>query len=188
MIPFLAPLLLKMSPVGRILKSIPRQVWIAIAAVAILLVGSCVHKRAVIKYGKEQYAAGVKAEGDRIADEAKRMKARIDAQSAQISQLLKDKNDAQNRAIARSADDLRLRGPGKAICPGHSSLPASPGESIAPSWSGNAATGQVPGGEWGAVPWGWFLDSAERCDLNRAEVLAWREWYAKQSEAWAKIR
>lgn len=189
MIPaFLAPLILKLSPVGRILKAVPRPVWISLLVIGILLLGTCAHKRSVKKFGEERYAAGVKAEGERIAAKAFLIKSKADAAANKISKALKDQNNEENRAIARSADDRRLRGPGKAVCPGTASMAGGASRPVPASGGPDAAGPEVPSGDVAAVPWGWLVDSAERCDLNRAEVLSWREWHRQQGEAWAKIK
>lgn len=188
MIPFLAPLALKLSPVGALLKRIPRAAWIALAVIAILLVGSCVHKRKVKAFGEERYAAGVNAEGERIAAKAEALKRKADALSRKISNALKEKNDEENRAIASNADALRLSGAGKAACPRSAGVPSAPGRSEPANGRSDVAGPEMPSGDFAAVPWGWLVDSAERCDLNRAEVLTWREWHKQQSEAWAKIK
>lgn len=169
------------------LGRIPRGAWIGAAVVALLLLGSCVHARKVKQYGNERYAAGVKAEGDRLAKKAAELKAKADAASAKISTALKEKNDAQARVIVRAADDLRLRGAGKAACPRYSSISASPGRSVPTSGGSNVAPAGLPDQDRIALPFGWTVDQAEKCDLNRSEVLTWRAWYAQQKEAWAKL-
>lgn len=188
MLPFVAPLLLKLSPVGRILKSIPTRVWIGIAI--LLAIGAMIwwHKDKVSDARKEGYAAGVKYEGDRLAKKAAEIKARADKLTGAITAKLKEQNDAQNRAIIGRADDLRLSGPGKAACRGNPGIPASPGRPVASGGQGDVARPEMPSTDLAAVPWGWLVGSAERCDLNRAEVLSWREWHRQQSEAWAKLK
>lgn len=179
MIPFLA--------VKSFLGRIPRAAWIALAVVAILLLGTCVHQKKVKKFGQERYAAGVAYEQARLAKKAAELKAKVDALTGKITTQLKAKHDEKVIVINRAADDLRVRGPGKAACPGHSSVPRGSSGSVSAGGGGNPATGQVPGGDRAAVPFGWLVDSAERCDLNRQEVLTWREWYKQQSEAWKKF-
>lgn len=182
--PFLAPLLLKLSPVGRILKAIPRPVWIAIAVIALLLVGSCVHQRKVKAFGEERYAAGVKAEGDRIAAKALKIAKRAEEISAKARSL----NNETNRRIAASADTLRVRGPGKAACLN----PSTPGASryVAPVGKPDAARPDMPPADGeallAAVPWPWLVDRAEQCDLNRAEAETWRAWHRQLEEAWKR--
>jgi hypothetical protein len=37
-----------------------------------------------------------------------------------------------------------------------------------------------------AVPWQWLVQRSEQADLNRQEVLSWREWYRKLAAEWPK--
>lgn len=188
MIPFLAPLALKMAPVKAALSRIPRAAWIALAVIAILTLGTCAHKRSVKKFGEERFAAGVAHEQARLEAKAKAIKAKADAASAKITDKLKAKHDEKVIVINRAADDLRVSGPGKASCPGNPGMAGSSGRSEPASGQGSSARPAMPEQDWAAVPWGWLVESAEKCDLNRAEVLTWREWYRQQSEAWAKIK
>ena len=163
-------LLLKLSPVGRILKAVPRPVWIALAVVAVLLLGTCAHKRAV------------KHEGDRIAKKA----GEIAAHAADLSAKARKLNDETNRRIIADADDLRVRGPGKAACLN----PATPGASryVPPARKPDVAGPQVPSGDGeallAAVPWPWLVDRGQQCDLNRAEAETWRKWHGDLLKAW----
>ena len=188
MIPFLAPLALKLSPVGAFLKRIPRGVWIALVVVAILALGTCAHKRSVKKFGEERYAAGVKAEGERIAKQAAEMKAKADAASSKITTDLKAKHDEKVIVITRDADTLRLRGAGKASCPGNPGVPSGSGGSGQASGRTDAPPTGLPIEDRIALPFAYAVNQAEVCDLNRQEVLTWREWHKQQSEAWAKIK
>ena len=180
--PLLAGLALKAAPIKAALGRIPRWAWIAVAVVAILLVGSCVHKRKVKAFGDERYAAGVKAEGDRIA--AKALKLAKDA--AEISAKARSLNNETNRRIARDADVIRVSGPGKASCLN----PSTPGASryVPPAGKPDATGPQVPTGDGeallAAVPWPWLVDRAEQCDLNRAEAETWRAWHRQLEDAW----
>lgn len=166
------------------LKRVPRWVWIALAAVALLSVATCTHQRKVKAFGKERYAAGVAYEQARIEKKAKQLAAKAEAMSAKLRSL----NNETNRRIAGDADALRVRGAGKAACLN----PATPGAGrrIAPSGNRNDPGLEVSPGDGqpmlAAVPWSWLVDRAELCDLNRAEVLTWREWHKQLEEAWKK--
>jgi hypothetical protein len=170
------------------IKAVPRWAWIALAVVSILLLGSCAHKRKVKAFGEERYAAGVAYEQARLEKKAKELKAKVDALSGKITTQLRTKHDEKVIVINRAADDLRLRGAGKASCSSPAGIPSGPSGSVAPSGQGSVAGPQVPTGDFAAVPWGWLVDRAEVCDLNRQEVLTWREWHRQQSEAWAKLK
>ena len=183
MIPFLIPLALKLSPVGRFLKSIPPKVWIALAVLAALGLGAWMHGRAVKSAYTKAYSAGVTYEAARIEAKAKKLADRATA----IAAKLKEQNNVENRRIAGDADAIRLRGPGKAACLN----PAIPGTSRreSPARPGDAAVGQLPDRErveFIALPFAGTIAFAERCDLNRAEALTWREDKRLQTEAWQR--
>jgi hypothetical protein len=188
MIPFIAAAALKLSPVGAFIKRIPRGVWIALAVVAVIALGAFWHGRAVKHAHDAAYSAGVASEAARIEKKANALAAKATA----IAEAVKERNNETNRRIAGDADDLRVRGPGKAACLNPATTAASRHQ---PSGRpGDAASGQVPVAdglanslpELAAVPWPWLVDRAEQCDLNRAEVLSWRENYQLQLEAWKK--
>jgi hypothetical protein len=44
----------------------------------------------------------------------------------------------------------------------------------------------VPPDDLAAVPWPWLVQRAEQADLNRQEVLTWREWYDRMVKDWPK--
>lgn len=164
------------------LGRIPRSAWIAAAVIAVLLLGTCAHKRAVSNFGKERYAAGVKAEGDRIASKA----AKIAKKAEEISAKARELNSETNRLIIADARTVLVRGPGKAACLN----PATPGASryVTPVRKPDAPRPEVPTGDGqpllAAVPWPWLVDRAEQCDLNRAEAETWRAWHRQLEEAW----
>jgi hypothetical protein len=177
---------LALAPAVGFLKRIPRAAWIALAVIAILALGTCAHKRSVKKFGEERYAAGVAYEAARIEKKAKAIAARAET----IAATLRSQNNETNRRIAGDADTLRVSGPGKAACV--SSATPGAGRRQPASGNGNAAGPQVPAGngpalpELAAVPWPWLVNRAEQCDLNRAEVLTWREWHRLLVEDWEK--
>jgi hypothetical protein len=90
---------------------------------------------------------------------------------------LRERNDADNRNITADADDVRVRGPGKAVCPGSvNPAPAASGP-VAASRPADAPMAKVPYPEWAtlaAVPFNDTTAFAEQCDANRAEVISWR--------------
>lgn len=165
---------------------IPRQVWIGLGA-ALLLLGLVIwHQRHAHNALEAAYNRGTADEGARIAKKAIDLKARIDALSGKISIALKGRNNEENRIIAGRADDLRLRGPGKAACPGVAGVPSGAGGSVTASGRPDAPATGLPDQDRIALPFDWTVSQAETCDLNRAEALTWREWWKQQSEAWAK--
>jgi hypothetical protein len=190
MIPFAAPLLLKLSPVGKVIRSIPRPVWIALAV--LLALGALIwwHKDKVSDARKEGYAAGVRYEGDRIAKKAAEIKAKANALTASITTKLRTQSDEKVRIIYRDAGALLMRGPGKAACSGDSSISRGSGRSIPPTGGGSSTLDQVPTGERVdliGLPFAGTVALAQQCDMNRAEAQSWREWHRQQSEAWKKL-
>ena len=183
---FAAAALLKLSPIGRLLKKVPTWAWIVLAVALVLFLGWRWHNGAVRDARSEGYTAGVADERKAADAKAKIWVQRIDALTGRITTKLREKTDADARAIATRADALRLSGPGRAVCPGRAEVSRPAGGPLTAGGQGSAAGPQVPTEQWAAVPWGWLTDTGERCDLNRNEVLAWREWHRQQSEAWAK--
>lgn len=180
-------------PVLGFFKGVPRWVWIALAAVAVLTAGIVWHQhraRAAIQAAVKREDA---AWASRLADAEKRAQAaRMEAEktSAAISENVRKQNDQANRTIAADAAALRLRGPGAASCRqvDYPRVSAGAGRSIAASAKSDAAGPQVPSDDLAAVPWQWLTGRAEEHDQLRAETLAWRDWYAKQFAAWEKMR
>ena len=170
------------------LRLIPRWVWIALA-VAILYRGALSwHHRQVKALHDAAYAEGGNAERARLEAEAKRLKAETDAKTAAIARLTKEKHDAEVRAIAADADALRLSGAGKASLGARCPVMAggSSGHDLAGSGTENAGS-EVPATDGLAVvPWGWVVGTGESHDSLRSEVLAWRDWYARNGAAWPK--
>ena len=185
------------SGAKNIFAAIPPKAKLAIAGVLLLIVLFFVHQHIAHKHLKAADKAGydrAKAEdaaelaaAHRQALEARRQ---AEAAGAEISRNTREKNDEEARNIARDAGDLRLRGPGQARCRqlDHSGLPAGGGGHDAVGGQPDAAGSEMPAGELAAVPWPWLVGRAEQADLNRAEVLSWREWYDRQFKAWEQFR
>jgi len=107
-------------------------------------------------------------------------------QTAQISKQLRDRTDEENRRIAGDADTLRLRGPGKAVCP---ALPSSPGghEQAAPS--ADAPLAQLPdtrGPQLIALPFDDTIRFGKSYDELLNENKAWRDWHDQVLKVWPK--
>lgn len=163
-------------------KSVPRFVWYALAAA--LVFAFAVHWfngriEAAEKRGAERAYANVERQ-------ARELERKANALNARIVTAIKEKNRVENARIAADADALRLRGPGAARCASAASLPSGPGGRVAAGGRSDAAGSGVPVQDSAAVPWGWLVNRAEQADLNRAEVLAWREWHARFTAEWAK--
>jgi hypothetical protein len=119
------------------------------------------------------------AELKRIDGEARAAKERGD----KLAKELRDRTDEENRRIAGDADALRVSGPGKAVC---RPAPTAASGHEEGRGNGDAPGPQVPSDDRAAVPWPWLVARAEQADLNRAEVVAWRDWYSRLVAAWPK--
>ena len=124
--------------------------------------------------------ADARAEIKRMNDEAKK----VEVRGKQIAKDVKDRHDEEVRRIDRDAAVIRVSGPGKAVCP---RLPASSGRQEPVSGSARPAVDQVPDGPRDdiiALPFAGTVGAGQVCDLNRAEVIAWREWYDRIVKEW----
>jgi hypothetical protein len=196
------------------LKLVPKWVWYALALALAWHFALSWHRGQVKAHDADIVAARDaqwQARFDAMRAKADDVRRKAEALSAQISTTLKDQNDATNRHIAVDAGDLRLRGPGAAAAIGcrpgdHPGLSAAAGQpGAAGDQRPHAAASALPGGNrrtdvtpvpgagisddaQAAVPWRWLVGRAEQADLDRAEVLTWRDWYARQTEAWQRLR
>ena len=179
------------------IAAIPPKVKLAIAGVLLLVILFFVHQHIAHKHLEAADKAGyARAKAEDAAELAAAHRQAIEARQKaeaigiQISRETQEKNNAEARNIARDAGDLRLRGPGQARCRpvDHSGVPAGGGGYGASSGRPDAAGPQVPADELAAVPWLWLVGRAEQSDLNRSEVLSWREWYDRQFKAWEQMR
>lgn len=169
-----------------LLGRVPKQVWLVLAVVALLAVGVLWHGHKVHQTIAAAEKRGADAEAKRIEAKALELKRKADALNAKISAELRSRSDEEARRIAASADTLRLSGPGLARCPRNPGVPAGPGKPVAATGRPDAAGSEMPSGDSAAVPWGWLVGRAEQCDLNRSEVLTWREWYDRTVAGWPK--
>jgi hypothetical protein len=128
----------------------------------------------------ERQASLVKLHATLDAETAKNKAA--EKQTAQISKQLRDRTDEENRRIAGDADTLRLRGPGKAVCPAFPSGPSNGEGPTKPDVAGPA----LPPDDRAAVPWGWLVQRSEEHDQLLNEVRAWRDWHEQVLKVWPK--
>jgi hypothetical protein len=182
---FLIPLLLKLSPLGNLLKAIPQQVWQALTILTYLFALIALHQhyshehdRALIAANDAKWQARLNAESAALT--------KTNAKIADMSAQLRKANDEANTRIAGDAGDLRLRGPGAAACPRLPGASAAPGQSQPSSGAGGSAATPLPSDDLAAVPWDWIVSTGEQADLNRQEVLSWRSWYSQLVAAWPK--
>jgi hypothetical protein len=178
---------LMQSPLGGFLKAVPRWVWIVVAVVAIALVAVRWHAGKVADLKTAAHEAGRVEALAAVAARVKRIEAAALELDRAISHKMRSKNREENRRIAVAADDLRLRGPGLARCERPPAVPERADGRVEAGRTGSTAAGPVPDDDWLAVPFKWGVDQLETCDLNRAEVIAWREWHRRWTEEWPKL-
>lgn len=164
------------------IAAIPPKVKLALLAIALLVAGYFLHQHVAHQRLKAQYDAGY-AQG--VMDNERShitAQAQADARANQINSIIRRKSDEEARNIVRRADDLRMRGPGKATCAGVAAAPGSASGHDAASGSADAAVGGVPDEPRPvliALPFAPTIEFAKQCDLNRNEALKWRESDAK---------
>jgi hypothetical protein len=150
------------------LGRVPKAVWIAIAVALVLWLG--------VRWYNGQIRDAEKRGADRAYAEVEKKARALEAKANATADKIRSKTDEQARAIAADADTLRVSGPGKArACP----IPAPASRREAADGKPDAPGPEVPSDDRAAVPWQWLVQRAEVCDLNRNEVLAWREWHEK---------
>jgi hypothetical protein len=164
--------------------------WRIIIVVAVLAAGVILHQRAAHKALRTADATGYARAMTEVETKAKALKAKADRLNAAIAADERKRNDEQARHIARDADDLRLRGAGKAICPRHAGLPGGSSGPVAPGRPADDTLDPVldgRGAELIALPFDDTVAFAEQRDLDRAEVLSWRSWYDRLVKAWPAL-
>lgn len=176
-----------------VLGNVPPWLWKALAVVAALGALWWWHASTVSDAREEGRLAGRQAEAARwqaAFDTAH--KAALDWRTAYMGTAetlnteRKARYAADLRAIAASADALRLRGPGAAAAPrcrpgAGLAAAASAGGPDGPGRPADAPLAPLPDEEPMAIlPWAGVTRFAEQHDALRAEVLTWRAWYAEQ--------
>jgi hypothetical protein len=188
---------LMMSPAGAVIRAIGSgikaffsalnwQGWLGLIASLLLawqLIGAASDARHWHKQS-DQNAKQAETYKRQLDEETARSNA-AEAAGKRISEQLRKQTDEENRRIAGDAQSLRVSGPGRAVC---RPAPAASGGSQAGRGNGNAAGPPLPPADSAAVPWPWLVQRAEQADLNRTEVLAWREWYRRLVESWPQTK
>jgi hypothetical protein len=179
-----------------IISIVPKPVWEALAvigyAAALLFLHQHYAHAAISAADKAGYARAKEQDAKALDDLKKRAAAAI-TNGAAISQDTRSKNDAQAADIRSTAGALSVRGPGAARCGcvDHSAVPAASSQPIAADRQSDAAGSAVSAADRATdvagVPWQWLVGRAEQCDLDRAESLSWRDWYAREAAEWAKL-
>lgn len=162
------------------IKDVPRFVWIALAAALFYAFALNWHAGKVKALELAAYERGHTA----ATNAMKGLQAERERRDARLAEELRRKHNEEVTRIAGRADDLRLRGPGRSLCPDRPVAAAGAGRHNEADRPADAPGSEVPAGERAAVPWGWLTDRAEAHDLYRSEALAWREWYARFSAEW----
>lgn len=165
-------------------------VWMRWALLGLLIAaaGFVWHQHVAHKAIAAAEKRGADAAYANMEKQAVALKARADALNLSIAAAIREKNDEENRAIARAGDALRLSGPGKAVCR-DPRLSAAAGGYVAPGGSRAAAVDPLPdsqGIDLIGLPFAGAVAGAEQADLNRAEVIAWRSWWERFNAEWKK--
>ena len=170
------------------LAAIPKPVWEAIAVLGYALALIALHQHAVHEHDASIISANNAQWQARLNAAAAQMKAK-DVEIASMSAQLRKVNDEANQAIAADAAAQRVRGPGKAACPGVSGAAPSASGPQPSSRPGDAPLAQLPGTgglNLIALPFADTIDFGAEHDSYRAEVTSWRAWYGKLIAAWPK--
>jgi hypothetical protein len=181
-----------------LLATVPKPVWEAIAVVGYVLALIALHQH----YANAALKAADKAGYERRASEDAAALVELvhreqtaETNGKAIAQETRSTNATENLSIHADAGAIRLRGPGAASCGrlNHPAIPAASGGPVAPGDELSDAPGSaVPAGngqpDLAAVPFDWLVGRAEQADLDRAEVLSWRNWYQLQAAEWAKLK
>lgn len=191
--------------IGKVIKAIPWQVWLAILAAilaAILLsAGYLMHRHAVHNAYRQAYAAGRADERKawqanlaKAHSEAVGWKSKYDAASAALNSKIGENHALETRLIAARADDLLMHGPGQAAATcarpgdhpgpaggagGHDAAGGKPDDPLAP---------MPPDQPLAIVPWNDLTRFGRQADDNRNEALTWRTWYVKNAELLRKAK
>lgn len=194
-----APGLLAM--IGGVLKAVPLKVWLAIAALAFVCGLLWWHNHEVkAAYNRGYATATVERDAkwsdafDTMHGAAQAYAAAFNQQSATLSNQIGARHEQDLRAIADRADALRLHGPGRATAtctrPGGSAgLPATARLNEPPGGAAHDGVAGLPDEvPMAIVPWPDLVQRSEDADADRAEVIAWREWFDANRKAWADYK
>jgi hypothetical protein len=138
------------------------------------------------RQASKHYMDGYKQAQKDDAEELKNANARIAALSVEIATKEREGFNADVVHINARTDAVRMRGPGKAVCPG---LPPAPGGSQPGSGPVAGGVDRVPYPEWQqllAMPFDDTISFAKQCDINAAELRHWHSWYLKLVATWPK--
>lgn len=187
--------------VGRILTAIPPKVLYALLGVIALTFAVIWHGHEVKQVKAAAFTAGRTAGITEMRASYDKLKAAFDleAQTSQkraaiISETERQLHEQDLRRNALAADDLRLRGPGKAaarICRPDvaAGLPGRPGgPQITPAAPSPAGPEMPTGDREAVVPWGWLVRTVQEHDDALDENAAWRRWYPQQAAEFDRLK
>lgn len=167
-----------------IVRKVPRWLWFALLFAAIIAAGAWWHGRKVEAFGQERFAAGYA----KAVDDGKKRVAKVERKSAEITAKIRRKTDEDIGRINRHADDLRLRGPGRAVCPAHAAAAGGPEPGRGAAAAGMDRLPDTERVDIIAMPYDDTIRRSATADANRREVLAYREAWQKLTEEYAKWR
>lgn len=189
-----------LAVIGGVLKAIPPKVWLALAALAFVCGLLWWHNHEVKAAYNRGYATATverdakwSASFDTMHGAAQTYAAAFNQQSATLSNQIGARHATELRAIAARADDLRLRGPGRAAAcarPGAVAglSPATGGREPSGGTVDDGVAGLPDETPMAIVPWPDLIQRGEDADANRAEVIAWRERDAALRKLWDDYR
>lgn len=160
-------------------KRVPWQVWLAIAAAVLLVIGIIWHGHAKEAFGNQRFTDGyAKGYADAKADAEKATHA-VETKGREMAQDVRSKNDARHASIDRAAAVVFVRGPGRAAC-----APIAPaatdGSSGPVDEKGDAPVSAVPAGQGQplvGVPVDGATAFAAQNDKALADNASWWTWY-----------
>lgn len=183
-----------------IAQAISPKVWLVIAALAALGGAWWWHTSTVsAAYNKGYAQASVERDAawrgafDKMNAAAQGWRDNFEQRGAQIAAEIGARHAQELRANAALADALRLRGPGRAAAclnpGGGAGLAPGSGGHDAPGGAADAGMAGLPDETpMAIVPWPDLIQRSEDADADRAEVKAWREWYARTKDEWEEYR
>lgn len=171
---------------GAKLLGLLKRAWpyIAVALAVAAAIGFAVHahSKAIQRVHDAAFQDGVNAEKAATAAAQRQANAR----AAKINSDIRKNADETDNRIARAADDQRLRGPGKAVCPRLAPAPGAASGHVAPAGAADAAVAPLRDDERAdliALPFSVLIDFAEQHDRLLNEARSWRESDQRQRAA-----
>lgn len=157
---------------------LPRWVLILLAIVAAIGAAAWWHDGAADRAIAAAEKRGAAAENSRLTGRIERLQAGIEKLGRKATDNIREKANAKLARVAVDADDLRLRGAGKASCPGPAATPAASGGRQSTARQADAAVDPLPDRqrvELIGMPFAGAVAFAEQHDRCLIEAGAWRE-------------